>query len=316
MAAMLIAPYYRNFELPWSPTEDVERRFRLSLRNALIGFAVLGLIVPFLPLPDRKLTPPALPDRVVQLVIEKRTPPPPPPPPKEEEKPKPVEAEQPKPIVEPKPEPKPIVEPPKEDARKKAQQAMMAFDDLAALRDSAVLDKAQQSTNLTSAVTEQTRSERAMLTSRVGTGSGGINTASMSRGYGGSTGTLKDQGTTQVSSSIGTGSGQAEARRSGSSGKAARSREEVELTFDRNKGAIYSLYSRALRETPDLRGKVVLEITIAPSGEVTDCKLISSELNNPDLERKLIARVKSFRFEPREVESLTLTKPIDFFPAG
>jgi hypothetical protein len=44
--------------------------------------------------------------------------------------------------------------------------------------------------------------------------------------------------------------------------------------------------------------------------------VISSELNNPDLERKLIARVKLFKFEARDVESLTLTKPIDFFPAG
>jgi len=313
MAPMMIAPFYRHFELPWTPTEDTERRFRLSLRNALIGFAVLGLIVPFIPMPDRKPVAPALPDRVVQLVIEKKAPPPPPPPPpKEEEKPKPVEAEKPKP--EPKPEPKPKVEPPKDDARQRAQKALAALD-LSAFNNNAVIDKAQQTKNLSAAVTEQTRSERAMLTSKVGAGSGGINNAALSRGYGGSTGALKDQGTTQVSSSLGVGTGQ-ETRRVGTSGKGARSREEVELEFDRNKGAIYSLYSRALRENPDLKGKVVLEITIAASGEVTNCKVLSSELNDPDLERKLVARIKTFRFQPREVESLTLTKPIDFFPAG
>ena len=32
-------------------------------------------------------------------------------------------------------------------------------------------------------------------------------------------------------------------------------------------------------------------------------------------ERKLVARVKSFRFEARDVETITTTKPIDFFPA-
>jgi protein TonB len=311
-AALMIAPYYRHFDLPWTPSEETEQRFRISLRNALIAFAVIGLIFPFIPLPDRKPAPPALPDRVVQLLIEKKAPPPPPPPPKEEEKPKPVEAEKPKP--EPKPEPKPKVEPPKDDARQRAQKALADLD-LSAFNNNAVIDKVQQTKNLSAAGTEVTRSERAMLTSKVGAGSGGINNAALSRGYGGSTGALKDQGTTAVTSSIGSGTGP-EARRSGTSGKGARSREEVELTFDKNKGAIYSLYSRALRENPDLKGKVVLEITIAPTGEVTDCKIVSSELNNPDLERKLVARIKTFRFEPREVESLTLTKPIDFFPAG
>ena len=103
--------------------------------------------------------------------------------------------------------------------------------------------------------------------------------------------------------------------RSGSGQKASRSREEIELVFDRNKGAIYALYNRALRDTPTLQGKIVLELTIAPWGEVTNCRVISSELNDPDLERKLVARVKLFRFEEKDVEAVTTTKPIDFFPA-
>ena len=97
--------------------------------------------------------------------------------------------------------------------------------------------------------------------------------------------------------------------------KSSRSREEIELVFDRNKGAIYALYNRALRDNPSLQGKVVLELTIAPWGEVTNCRVLSSDLNDPELERKLIARVKLFRFEERDVEAVTTTKPIDFFPA-
>jgi TonB family protein len=119
-----------------------------------------------------------------------------------------------------------------------------------------------------------------------------------------------------VTSNVGGGDGRSEVKRTSGSGKGARSREEVELTFDKNKGAIYSIYARALRDDPGLKGKVVLEITISPTGEVLNCVIVSSELNNPDLEKKLIARIKLFRFEPRDVESLTLTKPIDFFPAG
>ena len=89
----------------------------------------------------------------------------------------------------------------------------------------------------------------------------------------------------------------------------------IALVFDRNKGAIYALYTRALRDKPELQGKVVLELTISPDGEVTKCSIVSSELNDPELERKLVARVKSFRFEARDVGTITVTKPIDFFPA-
>lgn len=85
--------------------------------------------------------------------------------------------------------------------------------------------------------------------------------------------------------------------------------------FDRNKGAIFALYNRALRKDPSLEGKLVLRLTIAPSGQVTMCEVISSELNDEELERKLVQRVKLFRFEAKDVEAITTTKPIDFFPA-
>jgi len=66
---------------------------------------------------------------------------------------------------------------------------------------------------------------------------------------------------------------------------------------------------------PTLEGKLVLRLTIAPSGEVTFCEIISSELEDSELERKLVQRVKLFRFEAKDVEAITTTKPIDFFPA-
>ena len=47
----------------------------------------------------------------------------------------------------------------------------------------------------------------------------------------------------------------------------------------------------------------------------TFCEVVSSELGDPELESKLVARVMLFRFEAKNVESITTTKPIDFFPA-
>ena len=216
-------------------------------------------------------------------------------------------------MVEKEPEPEPIDY--KKVAREKAQAAFMPFaEDLAELADSDVLERVADNRLLTSSVGVAARNERAMITSKVGAASRGINTASMSRNTGG-TG-LGARSTTQVSSPVaGLGQSAGGARRTGSSGKASRSREEIELVFDKNKGAIFALYNRALRMDPSLEGKLVLRLTIAPSGEVTFCEIVSSELGDEELERKLVQRIRMFRFEAKDVEAITTTKPIDFFPA-
>jgi TonB family protein len=173
-----------------------------------------------------------------------------------------------------------------------------------------------QTKNLTGAVGADSHAERSLITSKVGVGSGGITSANTSRGFGTGAGSLTGHETTTVTSAIAhSGLDNRGPTRTGTSGKAARSREEIELVFDRNKGAIYALYSRALRENPALQGKLVLEFTIAPSGDVTMCRVVSSDLNDKMLEEKIVARVRLFHFEPKDVESITTTKPIDFFPA-
>ena len=95
----------------------------------------------------------------------------------------------------------------------------------------------------------------------------------------------------------------------------AGTRDALEQTFDKNKGSLYALYSRALRENPKLAGKIVFEIRIGTDGVVTGCRMVSSELNSPDLEQKLTERIKLIRFPPSE-SPVTIRKPIDFFPAG
>jgi TonB family protein len=192
--------------------------------------------------------------------------------------------------------------------------AMRAIkDELADLRDQ--LDTSQlQNRQLTAAVGQDQRSERSLIASKVGSGSSGIVTASASRGFGAGAGALSDHNTAAVNSRIAADAANNRVTRNGASGKAARSQEEIELVFDRNKGAIYALYSRAMRDRADLQGKLVLQLTIAPSGEVTDCRVLSSELADDDLERKIVARVRLFRFEARDVEAITARKTIEFFP--
>jgi len=303
-----LVPFYREYELPWEGDEESSARFRKILRALLIVFVLLGILFPLLPRPKPTATETEVPTRLARVMIEEKPKPPPPPPPvpKVEEKPK----------VQEKPVPRPPVDQ-KQLAHEKAQKTVNQFkDELADLREQMDLTPLAQTKNLSGAVGADSHAERNMITSKAGAGSGGITTANGSRGFGTGAGSLTGHDTTAVTSQIARGGlDQRGPTRTGNSGKAARSREEIELVFDRNKGAIYALYSRELRDKPELQGKLVLEFTIAPSGEVTMCRVVSSELNDPELERKIIARVRLFHFDAKDVETITTTKPIDFFPA-
>jgi len=177
---------------------------------------------------------------------------------------------------------------------------------------------------------------RAMITSNATGGSGGINTAGYSKNTGG--GGLAGRSTTLVEGAAGggggggAGGGGARGRgdgtgsglggggsggnlQKGGSGKASRSIEEIKLVFERNKGSIYAIYNRALREEPGLQGKVVLELKIAPAGNVIEVRIVSSELKTPELEAKLLARIRQFDFGAKDVDQMNVTWPVDFLPS-
>jgi protein TonB len=304
----LLAPFYREFELPWEGDPEASSRFRKILRVLLIIFFLFGIIVPFLHIPNPTAEETQVPERIaIVMQEEKPKPPPPPPPPKQEEKPK----------VEEKTPVKPPPVDQKQIAHEKAQKQVNQFkDELADLRQQMDLSS-MQTKNLSGAVGADSHAERNMITSRAGVGSSGITSANSARGFGSGAGSLTGHDTTAVTSGIATGGLNAHGpSRTGSSGKAARSREEIETVFDRQKGAIYSLYNRATRSNPELQGKLVLEFTISPGGDVTMCRVVSSELKDEELERKIVSLVKLFKFEAKDVETITTSKPIDFFPAG
>jgi protein TonB len=175
---------------------------------------------------------------------------------------------------------------------------------------------------------------RSMITSNATGGSGGINVAGMSRDTGG--GGLAGRSTTLVEGTAGGGGGGgpgggggvgkggtgtgAGAKaggtlQKGNSGKASRSIEEIRLVFERNKGAIYAIYNRALREDPSLQGKVTFELKIAPAGHVVSCRIVGSELKMPELEQKLVARISQFDFGAKDVDQMNVNFPVDFLPS-
>jgi TonB family protein len=331
--------YYRPGLLPWTFSEEEERRFRRILRRVLLICILFSLIMPWLPVPkvDRNKEE-ELPPRLAKLLLERQ----PAPPPVVVKKPEPEVAAKPQPEVT-KAEPKkpPVTEARKpepakapgerlEAARRKASGVgLLAMkNELADLRGAPVAAQFQKDIKPGPGVGSGSGPgmgagrnpglpSRALITSNATGGSGGINTGSLSRDTGG--GGLAGRSTTVVAGVVGGdgggGPGGGGTLRRGASGKASRSIEDIKLIFDRNKGSIYTLYNRALREDPALQGKVVVKLTIAPSGQVLDCQLVSSELRAPDLERKLLVRIKQFDFGAKAVDAMVVTYPIDFLPS-
>lgn len=317
MAAMA---FYHSTVLPWTVSPQEEGRFRRILLLVFGLVLLLGLVIPLVPVPQPSQEEALeVPPRFAKLIMQEKPQPPPPPPVVEKVEPRP----EPEKAVEKPPEPqapKPREEPapPQVSAREKAARSgLLALrDELADLRTSAVVENLEKQPLRKAAGVESAAEERrSIITSQVAAGSGGINTSRLSRETGGTQ--LAGRETTRVTAPV------EEARAAGGAAAAdkakpgalpARSSEEIQMVFDRNKGTLNAIYNRALRQNPALAGKVVLKLTIAPSGAVTECELISSELNDPELERKLVARVQLFDFGQKSAAATTITYPIDFFP--
>jgi protein TonB len=364
-----------SFRLPtlaWASAADDERRFQRIARSVVLAVAVLGLVLPFVPLrtPERPEIQP-LPAPMAKLLLDNKPLPPPAPPARndapaevakatpepEREKPAPKVPETP---AKAKEAPVPVArnpvpgKPPGEvaldNARRKAsgvgllalknELQQMTGAPLAVQLQQGILPGAGVGSSSGPGVgagLEAGVPVRALITSNATQGSGGINTAGYSRDSGG--GGLAGRATTLVEgvagdgggggpgggggragSGTGSGSGgkslaQGGTLQKGSSGKASRSIEEIKLVFERNKGAIYALYNRALRDEPALQGKVVLELKIAPSGQVEGLRILSSELKAEELEKKLLARIRQFDFGAKDVDLMVVTWPVDFLPS-
>ncbi len=292
----IINNYWHEPVLPWSET-DSDKRFSKILRLSLIFAVICGIAIPFLPAPKpEKKQLEQISPRLAKLIIEKQK--------QAAVKPK-IKPR----IIKKKITPKPAAK--TRSARAKAQQSgLLAMkSELLELQSAFDMSSFSDSTPLAKANTSRTTSTRSTINDIAHKDSGGINTQTLSNKTGGSG--LASRRSASVSSNIGTKS----AGNTRQSSTRTRAEEELALVFEKNKGAIFSLYNRALRKDPSLQGKVVLELTITANGKVIKCRIISSELNSPSLERKLIARIKLFRFAARQVKTITVTYPIDFLPS-
>ena len=355
---------FRTPVLAWAFSAEDETRFQRILRGIVGASLVACLVFSLLPRPvENRAVAPELPPRLAKLVLERE----PPPMPKKAPEPQRVaKAELPPEALPPKADPRPapkrertkeapvpearVPQPNKppgeiEGARRQAAGVgLLAMKDtLAEMRGAPVAVQLNQDIKPGKGVgtgvgvgvgagNEPGLPARALITSNLSGGSGGINTAAYSRNTGG--GGLAGRATTLVEGVAGggggggaggggargggtggSGDGIGGSLKKGGSGKASRSIEEIKLVFERNKGAIYALYNRALREEPGLQGKVVVELKISPGGDVVSCRVISTELKTPELEQKLLARIRQFDFGAKDVDVMVVSWPVDFLPS-
>jgi TonB family protein len=372
-ASMALSPMasFRLPTLPWSNGADDERRFQRIAWAVVLLALLLGVVVPWLPLPAReRIESQPLPAPMAKLLLERAaTPPTPPPaPPPKADTAEPAEAakpvpDQPAPVKPAKQKEAPVPEarnpvegkPPGEVARDNARRKASGVGLLAMKNELAAMTGAPVAVQLRQDIApgpgvgsgtgpgvgagqDAGLPSRALITSNATQGSGGINTAAYSRDTGG--GGLAGRATTLVEGVAGGGggggpgggggragagkggdgsgagaAGKGGTLQKGSSGKGSRSIEDIKLVFERNKGAIYALYNRALRDDPALQGKVVLELKIAPDGQVQGLRIVSSELKADELEKKLLARIRQFDFGAKDVDVMVVTWPVDFLPS-
>jgi periplasmic protein TonB len=272
---------------------DSDRRFRRLLLGFGLPALILGIVIPMVDLPSfvkQVITPQRYAKLIQQAPPEK---------PKEEKKPEP----------EAKPKPELTREQKVERARKRAEKQLAALrDSLADLRE-ANLPKvnAPLAGNV---ITSSTANPS--FAAAAAKGSGGIGQIGVVERSGSTTG-LGSRTGTSVRSGIGSGrEGQGYA---GEKVNKGRTLEEIQLIFDRNKGGFYTMYVREQRQNPNMVGKVIVRMTIAPDGHVKSCKVVSSELNNPEFEKKVAARVLLMDFGAKDVGDFTLDYPILFFPS-
>jgi TonB family protein len=321
---------YKHLALDWQPSVSNSRTFNRILFAAVLLITLLAIPVSIIKVPAEKdHQRVAVPERIADFISRK-------------EKPKVLP---PKPIEKPLPPPKPKVEEVKPVEKNEVVEEVTRQRDKERkpLTESEVkARKVAEKSGLLALANElndliDTKDVNASLSKNLSTQSAGTNGANVIAGHstdaisgsvtqsGGSVDAKQYSGTVAKTDLDTRAVGQEFAeRKSKAEAKAAATKangnggsveENVTMVFDKNKGSLYSLYERERRTTQGIQGKIVLQITISPSGDVTDVKIVSSELNSPELEAKILSRVKTFKFTISGDKPVTLNYPIEFLPS-
>ena len=315
---------YRNIALQWTPeSQGDSKRFYLIFILVMVLALLLSIFMAMVNVPPKTKRVVDLPDRVAQYLSEKPKPPPPPP------------------VTPPPPPPPPVVREVKPSVVRKVEEEEVpltqeekvardtaAQSGLVALSSelSALLDSSSADTNVRGGLTESSGTTAVANVSTdalLGTAPAATEAVKDSE-YVAQVGTsqLGSRERANVKQTLFKENEKGEVAAAGKTAKPStgrtgnvRSEEAISMVFDQNKSSLFSIYNRERRNTPGLKGKLVLELNIAPDGSVISVRILHSELNNPGLEQRILGRVKLFNFGPGNVEPVKVTFPIEFLPS-
>ena len=338
---------YQQLALDWHPQSKTDRSFVMFVVGMLVLTMAFAISVGSIEVPvETKREQVKIPERVAKFILDK---------PKPKPKPVPIIKEKPKPKpkvikkVEPKvkDEEKKKVQVKKQPREKKrvltekqvkardkaAQTGLLALsNDLADLMDTSEFDS-MVGTKLTKTQTGGGATQVAatnstnILTSGTSKGSGGVSASSVGAGGGSGAGVKLNKGevVAMQQALLASRSDNTIVKSEKKAAKAVtkavkrtgnyRPEEDIAYVMDKNKSKLHALYRKARRANPSIKGKIVLEITISPSGEVVKVNIASSELDDQKLEKRIVARVKKFNFGADNVKEVMVTYPIEFLPS-
>jgi len=332
------AASYQSLALAWRPKNKHDKPFILFTLFILVLFLGTALFLSSIEVPkEERRAKVDVPDRVAKFILNK-----PKPVVKPQPKPKPKKIEKPKPKPKPAPKPKVKREKPKKEikltkkqkvARKKAEESglLALSEELSDLMDTSSIDsmvgnavrKPTNQTQIASIDTGILTAESLPETSGAKDSLGNKQKKYLSAIISSTILDSEQDTTAQKLIAIRAG-GDASKPDSTDPTKEKmkkqarvgnyRSEEDIAYVVDKNKGKLHAIYRRVRRSDPGIQGKIVLEITILPSGKVENVKIASSELQNTKLEARIIARVKQFDFGAQNVKKVTVTYPIEFLP--
>jgi TonB family protein len=86
------------------------------------------------------------------------------------------------------------------------------------------------------------------------------------------------------------------------------SKKTIQKTFKQKLTAIELCYQKALEKKPNIQGEATFQLMIDSKGRVTKVNLVSSKLNDKDLEQCIIQKVKELTFPaPEGSDKVTAT---------
>ena len=326
---------FRSTELPWSDSKQ-EHLFNKVLIALLMLTLILGIAVPNITLPELKRENlEKLPPQLAKVIKRKKEAPKPKPVPKVEKKiekpvekkvePKKVEAvkakPKPKPVVvakpKPKPKPKPVAKTERtperiKAAKEKAKKLISNFsNDLADMQnmvdmstlavDSSVLTNAGAAATVVGTVVDQAAVDRV----------GGIDETQLTRATGAEQLATAQRDTTEVKAV--TKDELVDAIADTKVAGMSRTQMQIRRVFEQNKSRFDRIYRKALRSNPVLQGTVTLGIEVAASGEVSDCNVKSSDLEDAKVIKRITMTCKMLAFDAASKED-KFEYPLTFAP--